>query len=278
MIYLAYDGSLNGDWVSRYAIRFAAHAADHTLTLVHVRDGRLPTTELQEKIDQIDGECRAVGVTLAPRLLPPARDVLAALLREIPPGAASLVVCGTRVRSRQKAFLAGTVAERLLRQGAFPVLAVRVVQPGLLGAPRDLLLPLAGHPRGFASAWPFFRLFLPDLESVHLLRAVVVSAARLHHLTREQSHALRAEAARYLDGMIDEIRSDCGEPGFHLDSRIVLCADWGHEILVQASRLKARLILLGGSERPPLQRLLHGDAIERVLRGTPCDVGVYRTP
>jgi nucleotide-binding universal stress UspA family protein len=36
-------------------------------------------------------------------------------------------------------------------------------------------------------------------------------------------------------------------------------------------------VLLGATERALGHRLLHGDALERVLRGTPCDVGIYRS-
>lgn len=276
MLYLAYDGSLNGDWVSRYAIRFASHAADRTLTLIHVRDGTVPADLLERKFEHLERECRAQEVELVPQVLPPGRNVLSTLLAAIPAGTQSYVVCGTRVRSRRKPFLAGTVSEKLLRHGRFHVLAIRVVQPGLLGAPRDLLLPLAGHPRGFASAWAFFRLFLPDLESVHLLRGMVVSPLRLRHLSPAQIRVLREHGVRYLAAVTDEISRGRGAADFRLDSRIVLCDDWVREILVQASRLKARLILLGASEQALLHRVLHRNPLERLLRGTPCDVGIYR--
>ncbi len=278
MVYLAYDGSLNGDWVSRYAIRFAAHSPEHTLNLLHVLDGKVPETELERKIEHLRRECLSQGVELFPQLLPLTIGVFPSLAKTIPVGPESMVVCGTRVRSTRKPFLSGTVAEQLLRHGAFPVLAVRVVQPGLLGIPRELLIPLAGHPRGLSSAWPFFRFFLPDLDSVHLLRGMVVSSQRLRRLSAGQHQALREQGVRYLAAVLDEQRQRLGETAFHLDSRIVVCGDWVREILVHASTLKSRLILLGASERTRWHRALHGDALERVLRGTPCDVGIYRWP
>ena len=36
MIYLAYDGSLNGDWISRYGIRLATNSAEKKLTVIHI--------------------------------------------------------------------------------------------------------------------------------------------------------------------------------------------------------------------------------------------------
>jgi len=278
MVYLAYDGSLNGDWVARYAIRFAAQSPERSLNLLHVLDGKTSAGELERKLEHLARECRAQAVELFPQLLPLAQSVLQSLVQSMPADGASLLVCGTRVRSSRKPFLAGTVAEQLLRRGAFPVLALRVVQPGLLGVPHALLLPLAGHPRGFAAAWPFLQLFFPDLEAVHLLRGVVVGPLRLRHLSREQHQALRERGVRYLAAVTDEILHKRGAADFRLDSRIVVCDDWVKEILVHASTLKARLTLLGASERPLLHRIIHGNTLERVLRGTPCDVGIYRWP
>jgi nucleotide-binding universal stress UspA family protein len=167
MVYLAYDGSLNGDWVSRYAIRFAAHGTERTLNLLHVLDGKVPEAELERKIEHLRRECLGQGVELFPQLLPLAHGVFPSLAQAIPAGAESLVVCGTRVRSTRKPFLSGTVAELLLRHGAFPVLAVRVVQPGLLGSPRELLIPLAGHPRGLTAVWRFQRPLPLDQPGLH---------------------------------------------------------------------------------------------------------------
>lgn len=278
MVYLAYDGSLNGDWVARYAIHFAAHSPERTLNLLHVLDGKVPETERKHKIEHLRRECLGQGVELFPQFLPLAHGVFRSLVQTIPNGPESVVVCGTRVRSSRKPFLSGTVAEQLLRHGSFPVLAVRVVQPGLLGTPRELLIPLAGHPRGFSAVWPFFRLFLPDIDSVHLLRGMVVSTQRRRRLSAEQHQALREQGVRYLAAVLDELRQRLGEVAFHLDSRIVVCDDWVREIQVHASTLKSRLILLGASERSRWHQALHGDALERVLRGTPCDVGIYRGP
>ena len=276
MIYLAYDGSLNGDWVARYAMRMALHAHQCSLTLVHIREPALSEDLLAEKLERIEGECAALGVNLHCELRPPAGDVHAALLRAIPPGAESIVVAGTRVRARNRSYLAGTIAERLLQCGRFPVLALRVVQPGLLGHPRRFLLPLSGHPRGVASVWPFFRLFLPEMENLVILRGMIVSPQRLRHLETARIRGLREAGVRYLGNVAEEIRCRRGAADFMMDSRIVISDDWPHEILVHASQLRSRMILLGASERALWHRLLHGRPFERVLRDTSCDVGVYR--
>ena len=61
-IYLAYDGSINGDWVSHYAVRMAARHAGRTLYLLHVEDRIRGATELQAKLERIASECEPVGV------------------------------------------------------------------------------------------------------------------------------------------------------------------------------------------------------------------------
>jgi nucleotide-binding universal stress UspA family protein len=107
---------------------------------------------------------------------------------------------------------------------------------------------------------------------------MVVSTLHLRRLSARELQALREQGVRYLASVLNELRQRLGETDFHLDSRIIVCDDWVREILVHASKLKSRLILLGVSERTRWHRALHGDALERVLRGTPCDVGIYRWP
>jgi len=276
MIYLAYDGSLNGDWVFRYALRFASHSPEKALTLVHVQDGGLSKPLFEEKLERIGLECRLHGVGLCLDVRPGGRDVFATLASVIPDGPESMVVCGTRVRSRHKAYLRGTVAEKLLYSGRFSVLAMRVVHPGLLGNPHHFLIPLAGHPRGFRAVWPFIRLFLPDVKSVCLMRGMPVHPLRHPYLSAADHRLRREEGGAYLSLIREEIIREIDVADIHLDFRTVVCDDWPGEILVHASQLKSQMILLGASERTLAQRALRANPLERMLRDAPCDLGVYR--
>jgi nucleotide-binding universal stress UspA family protein len=276
MIILAYDGSLNGDWVSRYAMRFAAHT-ESALTVLHVRDGSLGNDRLHVKLQRLEQESRALGVEFVVEILPEGTDVYCTLLEHIPSGPENVVVCGTRVRSRQRRFLSGTVAEKLLRAGLFPVLALRVVQPGLLGAPRDLLLPLMGQPRCFEEVRPFFRMLLPEIDRLFLLRCMQVGAMRLPLLSMARREAMRRAGERYLSGVGEEILHRRDGNTFLLDWRIAICDDCVSEILIQASRLKVHMVLISASERLLGHRLLHDNPLERMLHGAPCDVGIYRS-
>lgn len=145
MLHFAYDGSIHGDWVAFYAIRVAARMHDRTLRLLHVTEGGRGSEAVFQRVDTIAGFCHNAGVQLSTEFLEQREDVTAAL----PRGRDTFVLSGTRSRSRRGGFLAGTVAEKLLNARQFQALAVRVVQPGLLGWPRDVLVPVAGHPQGF---------------------------------------------------------------------------------------------------------------------------------
>lgn len=276
MIILAHDGSLYGDWVARYAIRFATAEADRKLLLLHVRDDRIEASVAEARFARLAEDCAAVAVTCHQELLPLGHSVHRTLRQAIPHDPDALLVCGTRVKPRRQALLTGSVAEQLLRMHQCPVLALRVVQPGLLGLPHALLLPLAGHQSGLARLWPILRRLAPQLWRVHFLYAVPVSpfAEPLHSVARQQQ--LRGIGERYLDRIDAELAERLGEPPFTLDRRVLVTSDWSHQVLIEASRLKAQMLLLGASERSLAHRVLHGQALEQVLRETPCDVGIYR--
>lgn len=275
-VFLAYDGSINADWVTRYAIRIAANLSPRRIHLLHIPDQGFPLETVRLKIQAIEGECAFHGVEAQVRIEPQRSSVLQSLLAAIPPGPENFCVCGARITSRRGGFLRGTISEQLLRAGRFNVLALRVVQPGLLGCPEDLLFPLAGHPRGFQAAMPFFRLLTPGIRNLYLLRIMLVNPLRRRYLSRKQERALARLGLDYVQQVAAEILREEEGQNIHVDSRVVVASDWAREILVQASELRARLILLGASEeRFPLAPL-RALKIEEILRRTPCDVAIYR--
>ncbi|TLM62022.1 MAG: hypothetical protein FDZ69_13335 [Deltaproteobacteria bacterium] len=278
MIILAHDGSLYGDWVARYAVRFAATDQDRRLLLLHVTDGRVDEAVARARFARLAEDCAATAVGYHQELLTPAPTVHRALRQATPHDPQALLVCGTRVKPRRQALLTGSVAELLLRSHQCPVLALRVVQPGLLGLPHDLLLPLAGHRDGFARCWPVLRRLAPQLRRLHLLYAVPPGplAAALHSPARQQLARRAGEA--YLDRICAGLAGEIPEPPFVIDRRILATHDWPHQTLIEASRIKAQMLLLGASERSLAHRVFHGRGLERILRETPCDAGIYRGP
>ncbi|MCA9179093.1 MAG: universal stress protein [Planctomycetales bacterium] len=276
MFYFAYDGSINGDWVSHYAVQLAAAQVDRQLNLVHVRDGLTQRAELEEKLRRLRGECARAGVEVVPHILDTDRQVLPAVLARVPGGPEHFLLCGTRARQRQRAILSGTISEQLLRSGHCNVLALRVVQTGLLGLPRRLLLPVAGHPRGFRAGLPFLRLFVPQLSHLHILLVVRVSRWKAWRLSHEATERLRASGRLYCERVEREVGEQLGLGAKIVDAQSVVSDNVPNEIVLAANKTKSRLIYMGASERNLSELLLSGSPIEQVLRDATCDVAVYR--
>lgn len=277
MLVYAYDGSLNGDWVAHYAVRFAATTPERRLRLLHVHDGH-PADDLSQRIARIADECALAGVELEPELHPAAgRTVADRLLALVPPGAGTMLVAGTRTRARNLAFLAGTVSARLLAADHCSVVAIRVVQPGVLGQPGRVLLPVAGHPRGARHALPLLRHLAPDLRQLHLLLVHELSRLRFRVLRPERARRLHDEGQAYVARVESEVRAALAPHELGLDASVVISDDAPKEILIFAAKLRSRLVCLGASERSLPQLWAFGNPIEQVLREAPCDVAVYRS-
>ena len=276
-IVLAYDGSINADWVARYAVQTAASLPCRHLHLLHVLDGSCSRARIDEKFAAIAAECEQHAVVFQSRILELRGDVFASLLQAIPSGEQWTCLCGTRIASKGRGFLAGTIAERLLHCRRFNVLAVRVVSPGLLGCPRTLLFPLAGHPRGFAAALPFLQMLAASVKRLYLLRVMTVNPLHFRYISALAAKKKIAEGHDYLSRVAAEIRQQGLGAHWHLDRHVVLSDDWAKEILIQAGKINAGMILLGATERTLPSRFFYGNRIEQILRTTSCDVGIYRT-
>lgn len=275
-LYLAYDGSINGDWVARYGIRFSTTLSTRRLNLVHIDDGSVSATALQERLAHLERECRALEVELAVRQVVLQHDVITTLCANIPSGAEVLCICGARATSRQKGFLAGTVSQKLLRMHRFNTLALRVVNPGQLGCPAAVMFPLAGHPRRFQAAMPLLHLLTPCLKRLILLRVMNVNPLLFRYLPATSARKLRREGLAYLLAVAEDIVASLGDALPQLDDHVQISDDWAKEIVIQAGKTHAGLVLLGASDRFLQSRFYYGSKIEQILRNSPCDVGIYR--
>jgi nucleotide-binding universal stress UspA family protein len=276
MIVLAHDGSIYSDWVAHYALRMAASDVDRKLLILNALDGKVNAELVEARLAQLADDGRALNVETHYKLLQVGASVHRTLRQAIPHDPAALLVCGTRVKPNRRDFLRGSIAEKLLRMHLCPVLALRVVQPGLLGCPHDLLLPLSGHSTSFDRIRPVIDRLLPLLFHVHLFRAMSIHPLLISHLTETREQALRKIGYAHLEKYSDQIVAQVGDRTPRVERRVTVTSDIPGAILEQASRLKAQLILLGVSERSLAHRVVHGVILERVLHATPCDVGIYR--
>lgn len=274
MIYLAYDGSINGDWIAGYAVTLAAHDPGRSLGIVHVATGEFPLDDVRAKIERIGRRAAAAGVAVDVAIVPSGGDVFRDLLARFGDDPDAAVVCGARVRAGQRGYLAGTVSERLLDHRRFDVVAIRVVQPGLLGAPRRFLFPVAGDAKGLRVGMKLLGRFAPGVDHVHLLHVVLVGRTVFRRL--RDAVKLRAKGWSYLEGVEAELIARTGLTVDRIGADVVVSDDWAHEMVIAASRHKSQLILMEASRRHLAGGLFRGDPVEVALRDAPCDVAVYR--
>ena len=276
MLTFAYDGSLNGDWVAHYAVRFARNSDTRRLRLVHILEGT-PAPMLSERLGRIADECRIFGVELETDSYERGgASVADRILDVVPHGPDTLLVTGTRARPRNMAFLAGTVSARLFAADRFPVVALRVVHPGVLGQPGRLMLPVIDHATSALRALPLLRLFGPDLSRLHVLWIRRMSRFGFRVLTATAAEQALEDARIAAARLEDEIRIQLDVAGCTFDAGAAVTDDWPKETLVAAGKQKSGIICLTAPNDGIPRRLVYGNAIEQVLRSAPCDVAVYR--
>ena len=271
MIYLAHDGSLNDDWVARYAISLARTDAAHALVVLHVKDGAVPPAAWDQKLARLKAECADAGVAATAEIIPRQGSVFESLTARLPESSDTYLVCGARVRGGERGFLAGTVSSALMRWEHCNVLAVRVAQPGLLGSPGRVLLPVGGHRDGLRHAIPYLRLLAPMLKQVHLLRVTANGGT-----SKQKREATRTEGMRDLVSAERELIETAGLAPELLDASVVAADSVPGGILVAASRLKSHLIFMEAARRDLGERFFFTNPLEQVLRDSPCDVAMYR--
>jgi len=278
MIILAHDGSIYGNWVANYAIRFAATEEDRKLLVIHVEDGKTSSAVIESRMTGLEKSCSERDIDCHIQLLPVDGSVYRTLRHAIPPDSDTLLLCGTRVKPQRNRFLAGSVAENLLRMHHCPVLAIRAVQPGLLGSPHDILYPLSGKLTTDTGVLPFLRRLAPQVGTLHLLRALIVNQLRHPYLTRNQEQLMLDIGRGQIAAVMEKVAPLTEQHPFRTERRIVISSSWSDTVLVQASRLRTELILLGVEERTLAQRIFQGGRLEKVLRESPCDVGIFHRP
>ncbi|MCA9141003.1 MAG: universal stress protein [Planctomycetales bacterium] len=276
MFSFAYDGSINGDWVSHYAVQLASAHVTRRLNVLHVRSPQTIDAELQEKLQRLQVECQRVGVELVSQILSPTGSVSNTLLSAVGRGPEQYLLCGIRVRPGSRGLLSGTIAEQVLRARHCNALAIRVVQPGLLGQPRHFLLPVAGHHRNFGSGMLCLRLFAPQISRLHIMHVIRLRRWQLVGLSHETAERMRVSGYEFCKCIEKEISEHLGIGSRIVDTHVVVSDDIPREIMITANKTKSRLICMASTERTLPSQLFTGNVIEQVLRDTVCDVVIYR--
>ncbi|MCW8836277.1 MAG: universal stress protein [Rhodospirillales bacterium] len=275
-VYLAYDGSINASWISRYAVRMAANHPERRLNIIYIEDAAVPAPALEAGLRRVEFEAQAVGVTAEVMIRPMRQGVPGGLIDAIPEGPETFIVCGTRVKMGRRGLLRGTISERLLRLRRYNVIAIRVVQPGLLGLPGNLLAPVSGDPRGFQAGIPMLSLMARDIRLLHLLHVLETKRSRFSLMPEAANARKLAGAMGYIRGIEADLLDKLPIDPARVDSHVRMADNWTRETIVQAARLHAGLIFVEAPILGLIGRFGFGDAHERLLADSPCDVAVYR--
>jgi nucleotide-binding universal stress UspA family protein len=170
----------------------------------------------------------------------------------------------------------GTVGQALLARHDHSVLAMRVVEPGNMGLPRVLALGLSESPGLVDRLAPAVRLFAPDLTDLWLLRVVEVRRRSLGALSHDKLRAFEHSGNRALADAADTLRETIEEPR-RLDFRASVSDHWPSQLVMDAHRAHAHLLLLGASDHLLPRRFTVSNPLESVLRNAACDVAVFRS-
>lgn len=279
-VYLAYDGSINGDWVARYAIRLAAgeHARGkpRALRVLHVETAEGGDAALAEKFANIRLIAGKAGVAAEFEICPMRDGVVGGLVAHLGQSPEALLVAGVRAQGGRRGFLAGTVSWQLLQDTNFDVAAYRVVQPGTLGVVRRLLMPMAGHKPGHRAAAKLLRLMAHDLDALRLLHVVELATQKLRRMGAADAGAARRRAIAFLHEIEQNLRHDPAIGNVGLETAVRISDDWAREAIIDAAQQNSDLIALEASRLSLERGFRYGDPFETLLRDAPCDVAIFR--
>lgn len=280
MIYLAYDGSINGDWVAWYAMNLARRTPERQLRVLYIDTGEIDLEEVRAKCAELERACADARVEMALDILessgPGVNAIFGDIVTNVPAREDTLLVCGARLKPGAVGYLSGTVSEKLLCDKNFKVMAVRVAQPGLLGAPRRFLVPVAGDLEGFLLGADILKRFGSDVARIDLLRVMMIKRQLFRRLLNGQAEQLREKGWTSLVGLEAELAELTGVDEWKIDANVAVSDDWAHEVIIAANRHKSQLILMEASRKNLSATFTYGNPIEVVLRDAPCDVAIYR--
>ncbi len=242
---------------------------------------------LQEVEERIRASKGSVEVT---RKVIPAGNVIRSLIREVDEEGSDLIAMTTHGRGAWARAWLGSVADGVLRQAHKPVLLIRPpesgeeeVDPGPafpmdLPPFRRILVPLDGSRAGRAALAPARDLAGAKGARLTLFQAVPPPTAGAYpYMTlpaREEDlpENLLAEARAELEKVAVGLR----DRGLSVDVRVDVHNQPGLAILRHLEKEGADLVAMSTRGRGGVARLILGSVADKVIRGSPVPVLVYR--
>ncbi|HLZ36034.1 MAG TPA: universal stress protein [Nitrospira sp.] len=234
--------------------------------------------EASRLLAEFKGRATKRGIIAATRIATglPSEEVNAAALAE----ESDLVIVGTRGKSGLAHVLLGSTAERVIRTGPCPVLAVHMAADESSVEPRAVTLERMLVPIDFSDcsldalefAAVVARQAKASIELVHVLEPVS------YGLDFTLSHAKEREQEREkLSKRLQDLSSALSKAEITVKSRLRggVPAD---SILDDARSLSCDLIVMGTHGRRGLSHVMAGSVAEAVLRRAQCPVLTVRSP
>lgn len=273
-IHLADDGSEHAAWMLHYALRMARHLDPAKVQILHVREPQEGDMRARQRHHAVVAE--RYGVELVAHEIDAEGDVAATLASHVQAGRQDVVMVGFRAHRHGRGLAFGTVGHALLARHDHSVLAMRIVQPGNMGLPGAVAMGLSGSPGAARRLRPVLRLLAPDLEDLFLLRVMEVQRRFLGLMTFPQTQKLEGEGLAALGEAAVLLREGLGDAMPRADLRVSITDRWPSQLVMDAHRVHAHLLLLGASDHLLPRRFAPANPLETVLRNAACDVAVFR--
>jgi len=182
-----------------------------------------------------------------------------------------LVFAATRHEDVEKRFYARTTARRLLLSLACSVALVRIVHMGRIH-PREILVPLKARIDHIPGRAEFTAMLARAFDArVHLFHV----AEPMKKFFRGEIHLTPIEWADKVPPDVSRFIGHIDSHGVQHEKRLV-AGHTGRTIAIEAAARRRDLIIMGASDRGPLDFLLKGNPVEEVLRDTPCNLIIFK--
>jgi nucleotide-binding universal stress UspA family protein len=267
----AVNEHLNSEISARYAVRFAK-AAGARIYFCSIAENGISGKGFraaEDAVKRLSDRAMELGVP-ADCILETGRPVVQikkiALAENI-----DIVFAATRHEDEKRRFYTRTTARQLLLHLPCTVALVRIVHMGRIH-PHEILVPLKAHIDHIADRAEFTAILARAFDAkVHLFHVTKPMRRFFHgeiHLTPvEWEDTIPPDISRFVNHIDGH--------GVEHEKRLV-AGRTGRTIAIEAAARRRDLIIMGASERGPLDYLLRGNPVEEVLRETPCNLIVLK--